>query len=486
MENFEREVMETQAEEIAARISKCYHAKGIDFKIPEKGIMCFDDYFVFKVKFLANTRKEQIKRYANDAKLFLKIPIFEIIEKNEEIFILVRNEMPRNYQLFQIMESPIYMEAKKQMGIAHPVGINFMGIPVVADLEKYPHALVCGTKRSGKSVALKSLVVSILRSYSPEQVNFLIFDGANDLMQFEGIPNLSYPIIQDFETFYAAIHILYEEMERRVKLKNTGEFSKIPSIICIMDEFSSFISGTTEKQKSEETEKVIMELLRRGRHSKIHLVLAVHNPTKRNTRIDLCDIPVKLVFQVAGMHNSVAALGERGAEKLKGRGDLLFEREGKKSHLQGAFISPAKVDKFLDSYRKRWRLFILFSSGDAGFHITEEEMENRKDDGKFLKPLENERKTQNGVERQLAEIILWTLGKDSVSCNMLSENFGIGWSRANRYIRQLHEMGIVGDLDAKLPRKVLILTMEDVPDNVKKFLKKNGIGEERINESLTM
>lgn len=477
--------------ELADKIVEFYRARGVPILIKEKDISVYGDRCRFKIKVRKGTRVELVRRYACDAKFYLKLPLFQVEEEDTTIYIVVSKKLSRDNQLMQIWGTEIYAGARKTMGIAHPIGFDILGSPVIADLTKYPHAIVSGNTRSGKSVALKCLLTSVAAAYSPEKLNILIGDRASDLLQFSRLPHLVHPIVEECDTFFKTMLILRQEMNRRISIKRTEEFARLPSIICVVDEFNSFISGITDKKRSKIAVDTISEILRMGRHARIHMVLASHNPTKGNMKINTSDLPTKLVFRVSKPCNSVVALGEGGAEKLRGEGDMLFSQNGEIQRLQGAFISSEEIDFILrrmqDIYfrsPKQWRGRSI--KGKYGFTITkadlqkaEEEFEDTQEEIFALTETDC-KSTINHRQSLFAKVILWTLGKESISCNMLSETFNLGWRRANGFIKQLYDMEIVGDLDAKLPRRVLLQFIEEVPERVMEFMLSSGISMEQI------
>lgn len=481
--------------DLADEICKFYHARNVPISIKEKGISVYGDRYRFRIKIKKGTKVELIRRYACDARFYLKLPLFQVEEEGTAIYIVVSKKLSQNNQLMQIWSTEIYAEARKTMGIAHPIGHNVLGSPVIADLTRYPHAIVSGNTRSGKSVALKCLLTSVAAAYPPRKLNVLIGDRASDLLQFAKLPHLICPIIEDCDTFFKSMLALRREMNRRINIKHTEEFARLPSIVCVVDEFNSFISGITDKKQSKIAVDTISEILRMGRHARIHMVLASHNPTKENVKIDTSDLPTKLVFRVSKSCNSVVALGEGGAEKLRGEGDMLFSQNGEIQHLQGAFISSEEIDFVLhrvqDMYcrsPKQWQGRSV--KGKYGFTITQADLQKAAEEfgdtqeEVFALTETNCKGTINDHQALFAKVILWTLGKESISCNMLSEAFNVGWRRANGFIRRLYDMGIVGDLDAKLPRRVLLQFIEDVPERVMEFMLSSGISMEQITRAM--
>lgn len=327
-----------------------------------------------------------------------------------------------------------------------------------------PQADVSGTTGSGKSALLKCLLTSMILTYSPQRINLIIGDHANDLSPFKDLLHLSLPLIRDSDTFLRALQVLKDEMERRTKLEGTDEFDKLSIIVCVFDEFNSFMSEADDKAKVKLAEKALSQLLRRGRHAKIHFILAAHNLTKANMHIDLSDMPAKIVFQVSTLNNSLTVLGKGGAENLKGNGDMLFKAYGRIQHLQGAYISDDEIKGMLKDismeYRCKalnWRLSNSSQyrpRGRYGFTITKDALEQKaaeiQNEQRYFLPTNNSHRTAESTnDRIFAGVVAWTLNQEQTSINLISESFGIGWRRAKGFMSRLQELGIVGELDAQ-------------------------------------
>lgn len=476
----------SDAIKLAKQIVSYYDKKRVPLDIDKWDIEVNGKRYKFKIILKKKTRIDFIRKYARDARFYLNLALFEILEERTDIFIVASRKLPKKNGLLRILRSGEYIEDWKEMEIAHPVGIDTMGNPVIVDLTKYPHAMVAGTTRSGKSAALRSLLLSLACRYPPSKINLLIGDGASDLQQFSGLPHLSYPVITEGETFFSVVFALKEEMERRIGMKGTDEFKQLPYVIFVIDEFNSFVSSSiSDKRRLGLLTEAISELLRRGRHSKIHLVLAAHNPTKQNMRIDMGDIPVKLVFRVPNIHNSVTILGEGGAEKLRGEGDMYFLQNGEKKRLLGAYIGEEETVHILE------KVSVVYRLRRNGYHFTIAEtdiqakkLELEEDDRDFL-GAENRCIKEDSRKELFSKVVLWALKHKAISCNMLSENFHVGWRRANELIRQLHNAGIVGELDAKLPRRVLPQCVEEVPEALLDILRHNGISSETVSDAIS-
>ena len=482
MKNFESYWLEDQADWLKEKIIKRYRQHGVYIEIRDKDIEILPDRFKFGIKLPGGTRVDDIKKYATDVKMSLKLPLFQVGQEGLDIFIVASKEINNDHSLFRILESPEYAEAKAKMRIAHPIGFDATGKPVAKDLTLYPQAAVCGTTGSGKSVALEILLLSLILMYSPSKVNLIICDMAGDLLQFTGFPHLSCPVIHDFDKFLNAILELREEMERRIPLKGTKEFSLLPRLIFVADEFTSLISGREAKRKL--AREVIMDILRRGRHAGIHLILAAHNPTQQRLKLDISDIPTKMAFRVARLSNSMTVLSQSGAEKLLGSGDMLFQssQADEPQRIQGAYIAPRVLRRVLKNLKVNWSVTpydnsYKFEISEPDLQQTEAELHDNQ--------IRNHTRTKRDIDEKLfAQIVMWALKHESISCNMIIEAFSIGWKRANGFLNRLHELEIAGELYEKRPRAVLPVAIEDLSPDIVDFLARNGYTPEQVTEIL--
>lgn len=466
---------------------ECYTAKGVYFDTKKKVKLLSDDRLKLTVKVLPMTNVAGIMKYKDDVRRALKLSLLEVIIDHDTIyFILSKERLTNNYGILSLMKKPEYSEAKGTMELVHAVGLDMLGNPVFSDLAKQTHIVVSGTTGSGKSTALKVFLLGML-AYSPQEVNLLIADRANDLSQFAGIPHLSCRIIKDSDTFLAAMLALCDEMKRRIALKGTEHFDQLPAIVCVADEFNALIGGLMDRIKIKLAAATITEILRMGRHARIHLVFAAHNPTKANMQIDTSDFPVKMAFQVSKLHNSLAAIDEGGAEKLEGCGDMLYKAEGKVQHLHCYFATAKEIEDVVHYIRTHTMQVFMDNTeisprGHYGFTISNEDLQRKAaeisggdEHMAFPSNASNRWSKQSADDLKFAKVIVWTLNQNEISCNQISEGFNVGWRRANRFIMRMSELGIVGDLDAKLPRKVLLHSMEELPQETIELLMRNGL-----------
>ncbi len=299
------------AEEIGNKITNRFHHFNVDFSI--KDIVPIGDGYKFRIKLSKSSRLSDLQKYADDVRRGVKLRYFRIIDDKINIWLLVSYaEIRLNANIFEVLNDEKFKKFSNSMKITHPIGIDETGSIIVKDLTLYPHLLIAGTTGSGKSTAVKALIISLLYTYTPDDVNIIVSDPVGDLLIFNGFPHLSCPIITDFEKFYIALLQLYEEMKRRIDLKESEEFEYLPYIVFIADEFIAMITGNEpEKKKARD---IFQQILRMGRHAKIHFVAVAFNPTAKNLNLDAADFPSRMAFKVAKTSNSMAVIGCGGAE----------------------------------------------------------------------------------------------------------------------------------------------------------------------------
>ncbi len=449
-------------EDFSDEIINYLEKKGVYIKL--KLYKIYQTRYVFKVKMCKRTRSVKLMNCMEDLKLNLGVKdVF--IDKDEEnsalyLVVLISRIKPPN--LIKVLG---HDEFYANSNIAHLIGVDYMGHVVTEDLTEYPHLMISGTTKSGKSVAMECLLLTLLK-YNPDYVNLIICDQTANYLKFAGLPHLSCPIVQDNETFIKVLILLKSEMERRIKLEGTDEYDELPYIICAVDEFPAFVS-MNDARKNQLAVEILQSILRRGRHARIHLVLAANDPKKDNVKIDVSDIPAKMTFRVANFHNSIAAIGTGGAEKLKERGEMYF-LNGDLKHLQGMYVSPKEVLLELMYLKTRFRN----NSFDVRrcFYITDEDLmstdiEIGNAETNFVRTVQDD---------LLPSVIVWALSQNEVSCNAVKNRFNVGWNRASRIMDKLNEFDIVCAPFSTLPRKVMPQSFSDISPAAKKLLENSG------------
>lgn len=354
------------------------------------------------------------------------------------------------------------------------------------DLAQAPHLLMGGATGSGKTVGLQTAVSSIAYTKTPAEANFVLVDtGAADLMCFEGLPHLSCPIIQNREAAFLALSTIAAEMMRRIRLEHTepDEYAVLPRLVIVIDEFPALFTGTDKEERKALTD-TINALLQRGRHAKIHLVLAAQNPTAQQMKVEVGNITTRIAFRCAKKNFSEVILGEGGAENLPGKGELFLKApqfDGKQ-RLQGVYATPDELKQIVCKTKQR------HSGADIGTKFTiPAEVFQASDVGDNLgsDALTVPVKAKSSADdRTFANVLLWSLSHDTISVNAIQEQFQMGWSKANKLVKRLEGLGVVSEPFAKLPRHVVPAEIGDLPTEMLDFLQHNGVDNDAVWQAL--
>ena len=347
-----------------------------------------------------------------------------------------------------------------------------MGTPRYAEINKTPHLLIAGATGSGKSVCVNCIIGSILMRAKPDEVKLIMVDPKKvELSMYNGIPHLLMPVITDPKKASAALQKVVEEMEHRYDLfsdsktkniegynnylenknKNLPEESRIPLmpyIVVLIDELADLMLVA-----SKEVEDSIMRITQMARAAGIHLIVATQRPsTDVITGVVKANIPSRISFAVSSSIDSRTILDMTGAEKLLGKGDMLFLPMGESvpMRIQGAFVSEDEINKLVDFTVSQQKAVY-----DESFMKLDQEKEKTsldKDDVDHDDPLYND----------IVEYVI-TAGKASAS--LLQRRFKLGYNRAARIIDLLEERGIVGPQNGSKPREVLVALENDNEDD---------------------
>ena len=362
-------------------------------------------------------------------------------------------------------ESKAMSEAK----IVVALGKDIMGRPQLADLAKMPHLLIAGSTGSGKSVCTNTMICSILMRYKPDEVKLMLVDPKKvELSNYNGVPHLLCPVVSDPKKASIALQKLVAEMDKRYDLfseknvkniagyndwivkenKNNGtNIPKMTYIVAIIDELADLMLVA-----SKEVEDSIMRITQMARAAGIHLIVATQRPsTDVITGVVKANIPSRIAFAVASNIDSRTILDMSGAEKLLGKGDMLYLPMGENVpiRIQGCFISDDEIKRIIDYVCKQQAAHYneemqnLDATG-SGIHGSPGEVEEYDD------PLYN-------------EIVEFAIQTGKVSTSLLQRRFRLGYNRAARVVDLLEERGIVGPANGSKPREVLV-KLEDKPE----------------------
>lgn len=368
------------------------------------------------------------------------------------IGIEVPNKTKTDVFLRSLIESKDYREVKTKIPFA--LGKDIAGKNIIGSIEKMPHLLVAGATGSGKSVCINSLIMSILFKARPDEVKLILIDPkVVELSVYNGIPHLLIPVVTDPRKASNALNWAVSEMTNRykvfaqnsvrdifsynAKMESETPENKMPQIVIIIDELADLMAVA-----SGEVEECITRIAQLARACGIHLVIATQRPSVDViTGVIKANIPSRIAFAVSSYIDSRTILDQSGAEKLLGKGDMLYHPMGmaKPIRIQGTFISDDEIKRVVDS-------------------IIEQKIEIRTD--KLNEEIERTPNSDEHVDEFLEKAIELVVEDGQASASYIQRKFKVGYSRAARIIDQLEERGIIGGHEGSKPRKVLITKEE--------------------------
>ena len=469
----EQALIEDEADALSEDIIKFFGKYNVSLAIPRWWYENFR--FIFKIKLKGNTREPHVRAHAQDVRDRLKLPMFYVEKKDFTLYLVASRTTIEYDHLSALLQKSEYQKILRQAQLPYIVGYNAWGNIVMDDLAQFPHLLLGGSTNSGKSVGLQALITTVAYSKSPSQVNFILIDvGATGLMPFDGLPHLSCPVVRDRTTAAHTLVALAAEMERRINLEyaDPTNFKCLPRLVVVIDEFPALFTGVG-KASAKETINNVSNLLQRGRHAKIHMVLAAQNPTLQNMKVDLGNITARIAFKCAKRNFSETILGEGGAENLAGHGDLFLRspRYDTPQRVQGINITPKELQQTVLHIKVRYH---NTDSNKFNLIIPSNDLVELSDSSGDSLTSSVVRKWPPKADQLLASVILWALERNSISINALMKEYKLGWNTASKLVGQLEELGIVGKPDGKVPRDVIPDCPEDLPEDLIKFLKDTG------------
>lgn len=410
----------------------------------------------------AGVKISKITNLADDIALNLAtagVRIEAPIPNKAAVGIEVPNKANRIVTAREIIESPTFMSAKSPLTVA--LGRDIGGNIIVTDISKLPHGLIAGATGSGKSVCINSIIMSILYKASPDDVKLLMIDPkVVELGIYNGIPHLLVPVVTDPRKASGALGWAVTEMEKRYKMfaendvrnldgynklaESNPEMSKMPRIVIIIDELADLMMTA-----SNEVEDAICRIAQKARAAGMHLIVATQRPSVDVvTGLIKANIPSRIAFAVSSQMDSRTILDGSGAEKLLGRGDMLFSPVGstKPNRIQGCFVSDAEVEDVVEYVKAN--------------HAVEYD-DNVKVEIERQAAIEKKQKTglpEDGPDEDpmLTQAIQVVVEAGQASTSLLQRKLKLGYARAARIIDEMEERGVVGPYEGSKPRKVLI------------------------------
>ncbi|HOP28877.1 MAG TPA: DNA translocase FtsK [Spirochaetota bacterium] len=408
---------------------------------------------LYEMQIAAGIKINRVVGLADDIAMALaayRVRIVAPIPGKSAIGIELPNKKREMVTLGDIIKSKSYQEQKGSLKVG--LGKDILGVPVMLDLKKQPHLLIAGATGAGKSVCVNSIITSIVYNYDPNYVRFIMVDPKMvELQLYNGVPHLLTPVITEPHLAPAALKWSIFEMERRYRLlasknardivtynekinKEKSKEEKLPFIIIIIDELADLMMVA-----SKEIEGYITRIAQKARAVGIHLVLATQRPSVDViTGIIKANFPARIAFQVAQKTDSRTIIDQNGAEKLLGKGDMLYQSpmSSYPVRIQGAFISEDEIEDIVKHLRALGEPQYIDIEASL---FTDEDGELSEDEDELfvdaLKIVEETRKA---------------------SASYLQRRLSIGYNRAARLIEKMEELGYVGPQQGSKPRDVFI------------------------------
>ncbi|RHW40847.1 DNA translocase FtsK [Neobacillus notoginsengisoli] len=405
----------------------------------------------FEIQPEPGVKVNKVTNLSDDIKLSLAardIRIEAPIPGKHTIGIEVPNPKSRPVLISEIIGTPLFMESASPLTAV--LGLDISGKPIVTDLKKMPHGLIAGATGSGKSVCINSILVSLLYKASPDDLKLLLIDPKMvELAPYNRIPHLVSPVITDVKAATAALKWAVEEMEKRYELfahagvrdinrfnelaMETKRYSdKLPFLVIIIDELADLMM-----MAPADVEEAICRIAQKARACGIHLIIATQRPSVDViTGLIKANVPTRIAFSVSSQVDSRTIIDISGAERLLGRGDMLFLENGssKPVRLQGTFVSDAEIDKVVSFAREQRSPNYLFEQEELlkKAQVTEEE------DELFYEACE------------------FVIEQGGASTSSLQRRFKVGYNRAARLIDMMEVAGYISGARGSKPRDVLI------------------------------
>ena len=410
----------------------------------------------FEITVSHGTKVSKIRNLSDDLKLALAAKDIRIqapIPGKSSIGIEIPNRVSRAVRLSEVTNSASFLESDSPLEAA--LGLDLTGKPVTIDLRKMPHGLIAGATGSGKSVCINSILVSLLYKAAPHELKLMLIDPKMvELAPFNHIPHLVSPVITDVKAATAALKWAVEEMERRYQLfahagarditrynaiadKNNEHSLKLPYILIVIDELADLMM-----MSPADVEEAICRIAQKARACGIHLIVATQRPSVDViTGLIKSNIPTRIAFAVSSQIDSRTILDAQGAERLLGRGDMLYLGNGMSApvRLQGTFVTDDEIEAIIEHVREQ---------GEPDYIFDQEEL---------LK------KTEVSAEQDelFEDVCRFVYEQGGASTSLIQRKYHIGYNRAARLVDMLESHGFVSEARGSKPRESYI-TEEDL------------------------
>ncbi|WP_381426452.1 DNA translocase FtsK [Sporosarcina thermotolerans] len=397
------------------------------------------------------TKVSKVRNLTDDLKLALAAEDIRIqapIPGTSSIGIEIPNRKPRAVRISEVIETKRFQDSESPLEAV--LGLSLTGEPVTIDLRKMPHGMIAGATGSGKSVCINSILVSLLYKSSPTDLKMLLIDPKMvELAPFNGIPHLISPVITDVKAATAALKWAVGEMERRYELfahvgarnierynemvEKDRKFSlKLPYLLIVIDELADLMM-----MAPADVEVSIGRITQKARACGIHLIIATQRPSVDViTGTIKANVPTRIAFSVSSQIDSRTIIDTPGAERLLGKGDMLYLGNGQSSaiRLQGTFVTDAEIERIIEHVQNEAAPEYLFGQEDLLANAMEEE----ESDPLFV------------------EACQFIINQGSASTSLLQRNFSIGYNRAAKLMDRMEELGFISEQKGSKPRDVFL------------------------------
>ncbi len=404
----------------------------------------------FEIQPEPGVKVSKIKNLSDDIKLNMAAKDIRIeapIPGKHTIGIEVPNPVNQPVGLQEIFESEAFR--KEQSPLTVGLGLDIAGKPIVTDLQKMPHGLIAGATGSGKSVCINTILISLLYKASHEDVRFLLIDPKMvELAPYNELPHLVSPVITDVKAATKALKWAVNEMEERYEkfakeaVRDVERYNskmerlnrqedRLPYLVIVIDELADLMMVSPQ-----DVEDAICRIAQKARACGIHLLLATQRPSVDViTGLIKANIPTRIAFSVSSQVDSRTIIDTNGAEKLLGKGDMLFIENGSRHALriQGSFVSDEEIERVTNHVKKLAPSNYLFEQDQLLQQVSTEEEE----------------------DEIYAEALDFVLGHNGASASLLQRRFKIGYNRAARLIDQMESNGIISEQRGSKPREVI-------------------------------
>ncbi len=452
----------------ATRLQKTLYSFGVSAKV--ENVSVGPAITRYELKPAEGVRVSKIANLADDIALNLAAETIRIeapIPGKQAVGIEVPNKEKEVVHFREILDSDEFRENKSKLTVG--LGKDVAGNVQLADISKMPHVLIAGSTGSGKSVCINTLITSIIYNAKPSEVKFVMVDPkVVELSVYNGIPHLLIPVVTDPRKAAGALAWAVQEMDDRYNkfaskgvrdLKGYNKAiekdaeegtGKLPQIVIIIDELADLMMVA-----KNDVEDAICRLAQKARAAGMHLVIATQRPSVDViTGLIKANVPSRIAFAVSSQVDSRTILDSVGAEKLLGKGDMLFFPAGapKPSRVQGAFVSDDEVEKIVD---------FIKSNGTATY--SEDILESIENSNKTDKEIATEADADDDTDPFLMDAIQTVVETGQASTSFIQRRFKVGYARAGRIVDQMEERGVISGYQGSKPREVL-MTLEKLQE----------------------